>query len=293
MHNRTVRYWAIAPFEWKNQENWNQVWQYDLSHNVISIGYGVDRNPKRLGPRELLKELRQIHKTRTTRSVDSIFRMVWAFYHEIKPRDIVIARKGLKCIAAVGKVKRAAHFDGKRITGNPFQYENFLDVDWQDEPRDLVFSRVVFGQPTLQPMAKEKFDTLIGSYIQVRGSIDIEECGFPEGRELYKRHRERERNQKVIREAKVRRTHADPLLRCDVCRLSFAKRYGQLGMGYIEAHHMVPISEYSRVTRTKLEDIALVCSNCHRMLHRRRPWLQMDQLKQLLVFPGRGRQNAD
>ncbi|UZW66371.1 hypothetical protein OC195_21405 [Priestia flexa] len=33
---------------------------------------------------------------------------------------------------------------------------------------------------------------------------------------------------------------------------------------------------------TKVEDIALVCANCHRMLHRQRPWLSISELKQLL-----------
>lgn len=34
---------------------------------------------------------------------------------------------------------------------------------------------------------------------------------------------------------------------------------------------------------TKIEDIAIVCSNCHRMLHRKRPWLSINELKQLLT----------
>jgi predicted HNH restriction endonuclease len=35
---------------------------------------------------------------------------------------------------------------------------------------------------------------------------------------------------------------------------------------------------------TKVEDIALVCSNCHRMLHRKRHWLSINELKQLLTI---------
>jgi predicted HNH restriction endonuclease len=36
-------------------------------------------------------------------------------------------------------------------------------------------------------------------------------------------------------------------------------------------------------SKTRAADIALVCSNCHRMLHRRRPWLTMSDLKTLLT----------
>ena len=36
-------------------------------------------------------------------------------------------------------------------------------------------------------------------------------------------------------------------------------------------------------SKTKIEDIALVCSNCHKMLHRKRPWLKMSEIKSLLL----------
>ncbi|GAB6158809.1 hypothetical protein JCM39194_20090 [Desulfotomaculum varum] len=49
--------------------------------------------------------------------------------------------------------------------------------------------------------------------------------------------------------------------------------------GYIECHHTIPISEYAKEIKTRVSDLALVCSNCHRMLHRRRPWLSIDQLR--------------
>jgi hypothetical protein len=41
-------------------------------------------------------------------------------------------------------------------------------------------------------------------------------------------------------------------------------------------------SELDYGMRTKLADVVLVCSNCHRMLHRRRPWLGIEGLKALL-----------
>ncbi len=33
---------------------------------------------------------------------------------------------------------------------------------------------------------------------------------------------------------------------------------------------------------TKIEDIAMVCANCHRMLHRKIPWLSIKELNKLL-----------
>ncbi|MBK6755167.1 MAG: HNH endonuclease [Flavobacteriales bacterium] len=53
-------------------------------------------------------------------------------------------------------------------------------------------------------------------------------------------------------------------------------------IGYIEAHHVLPVSEMPPGHRTKPEDLVMVCANCHVMLHLRRPWLQHDELIALL-----------
>ncbi|MBK8396266.1 MAG: HNH endonuclease [Leptospiraceae bacterium] len=71
-------------------------------------------------------------------------------------------------------------------------------------------------------------------------------------------------------------------LECQVCGFSFTV-YGEVGKDYIEAHHTIPVSQMTGKSKTKIEDIALVCSNCHKMLHRKRPWLKMSEIKSLLL----------
>lgn len=109
-----------------------------------------------------------------------------------------------------------------------------------------------------------------------------DELGFPEGKEVYRRHKARERNSALSRLAKEKRLLNTGDLSCDVCKFSFAQKYGPRGKGFIEAHHTIPVSKLRSNTKTKIKDIALVCSNCHRMLHRRRPWLTMAELRSLL-----------
>ena len=49
------------------------------------------------------------------------------------------------------------------------------------------------------------------------------------------------------------------------------ERYGELGRGFIEAHHLTPIAQLALSGRTRLsprDDFAVVCANCHRMIHR-------------------------
>jgi len=56
--------------------------------------------------------------------------------------------------------------------------------------------------------------------------------------------------------------------RCGVCDFKFDEVYGKLGRHFAEAHHIVPLAGLKKRQITKIEDLATVCPNCHRMLHR-------------------------
>ena len=75
---------------------------------------------------------------------------------------------------------------------------------------------------------------------------------------------------------------------CEVCGFDFKERYGDIGEGYIEGHHTKPVSEMSEIEQTMVEYIALVCSNCHRILHRKRPWHSVSELKDLFADKVKG-----
>ena len=58
---------------------------------------------------------------------------------------------------------------------------------------------------------------------------------------------------------------------CKVCGFNFEKRYGILGADFIEVHHKIPLSSLSEeIEINPVEDLIPVCSNCHRMLHRKK-----------------------
>ncbi|MGY1428878.1 HNH endonuclease [Streptomyces sp. MN12] len=93
----------------------------------------------------------------------------------------------------------------------------------------------------------------------------------PEGRLLMRRHRARERNKSLRRkkiESVLRRSGN---LACEACGFDFEAVYGDRGAGYVECHHILPLHEAGEGT-TRLADLALICANCHRMIHRRAPW---------------------
>lgn len=107
--------------------------------------------------------------------------------------------------------------------------------------------------------------------------------GFLEGKMAYKKHLVRERNHalKVQTIKKFKATHGNNIY-CEICGFDFYKTYGDIGKDFIEVHHTIPISTIKENEKTKVEDMALLCSNCHSMIHRRRPWLKKEDIKKLI-----------
>jgi len=109
-----------------------------------------------------------------------------------------------------------------------------------------------------------------------------EEAEAPEGRVLFRVHRTRERNPSLVKKRKQAALKKSGCLRCEVCGFDFQKVYGDLGQSYIECHHTVPLSELKPGAITRLKDLALVCANCHRMLHRGGETVTIKELRKTL-----------
>ena len=109
-----------------------------------------------------------------------------------------------------------------------------------------------------------------------------EEAEAPEGRVLFRVHRTRERNPALVKKRKQAALRKSGCLRCEVCGFDFQKVYGDLGQSFIECHHTVPVSKLEPGATTKLKDLALVCANCHRMLHRGGETSTIKKLRKIL-----------
>ena len=116
------------------------------------------------------------------------------------------------------------------------------------------------------------------------GEVDVSQIEtYSEGRRRLRVHFQRERNARLVAEAKRHFKEIHGRLLCEVCGFDFGIRYGEIGIDFIEAHHDQALSELvEEVVETSVDDLAMVCSNCHRMLHRRRPWLTVEHLRTIL-----------
>ena len=114
-------------------------------------------------------------------------------------------------------------------------------------------------------------------------SLDDEAITRPgEKRKLFERiHRSRENNPKLHSEKKKKFLKRNGHLCCEICLFDFEKAYGQLGKGVIEFHYTKPVAKLSAGEKTRLSELALVCSNCHSMLHRTEPCMTIEELKGL------------
>lgn len=57
--------------------------------------------------------------------------------------------------------------------------------------------------------------------------------------------------------------------RCKGCGLDFKEKYGDLGVDFIEVHHLYPISQTEGEHEVDPgKDLVPLCANCHAMIHR-------------------------
>lgn len=85
-----------------------------------------------------------------------------------------------------------------------------------------------------------------------------------EGRRRLRVHLGRERSKKLINAFKASLER----FACEACGTDMGEVYGALGEGYIEAHHRVPVASLKDGEKTRIKDLAALCPNCHRMIHR-------------------------
>lgn len=130
--------------------------------------------------------------------------------------------------------------------------------------------------------------TLIEAYriLLFRGGANAAEDDAEEGnggftiqeRRLYRMHKKIERNSQAARLAKDHHGYT-----CQACNFNFQDTYGELGRDYIEAHHLVPLQQLAEGEVREYDvavDFAVLCSNCHRMIHRQNDPGDLNGLRQ-------------
>jgi 5-methylcytosine-specific restriction protein A len=112
--------------------------------------------------------------------------------------------------------------------------------------------------------------------------VDYESMTVKEGSRRWIQHFSRERRPEIVAAKKAQVLKTTGSLKCEACDFDFMERYGAIGEGFCEVHHKVPLSSLNEQSETKLEDLAVLCSNCHRMIHRTKPMSGVNEFKTII-----------
>jgi len=177
--------------------------------------------------------------------------------------------------------------------GVSLKLSNFLAIDPNYQGKGMeayskldyeTFMEFVDDKERLISLADQIRRTVSNSDLNLRlfkieNQEEDETYRVKEGLVIYKLHKLRERNASINRKKKEKILRDKGKLECEVCGFDFYHFYGEIGKAFIECHHKKPLSEIESEVTTTIEDLALVCSNCHRMLHREISTLSMEELK--------------
>lgn len=171
-----MRYWVIAPYNSARMEIWNKVWEYDLSKGVIAIGWRELGDVSLCNEAQLRDITEQKYQDKNKAWKTWTFNSMWNFWHSIQIGDIILARKGRKCISGIGEVTQPAFYDEEmgyerveKLTQD--FYSNFVRVKWFDSPRNVEFDKQVFSFQTIYEIDKLKYNELT----QGKAPADLEE----------------------------------------------------------------------------------------------------------------------
>jgi len=143
--------------------------------------------------------------------------------------------------------------------GNACKIDNIGSVSEPDSLKEVSWN--IFKQYFLA----DYFDSVVTTdSLTAEVERTSPELSVSEGKQRLITHLARERNRDIVNQKKSNAIHGKKL-HCEVCGFSFIARFD---VEFIECHHIEPISE-SDERETTLDDLALVCPNCHRMLHRK------------------------
>jgi hypothetical protein len=212
-------------------------------------------------------------------------------FRNLRIGDIVLVRGGARPVALV-RITGPSCFVARTSKWLWYRYRFPVQIlGWYKE--DVVrWPRIKFTPPAPGTFSILRKNSATGNAIlrwleKIGKPPEIppedDEIEYSEGAESYRTHIRRERDPALVKKAKDRALEKNRNLQCEVCGFDFTKKYGELGKGFIECHHTIPISKLKPKETTKLKDIALLCSNCHRMVHRKNPLPKRKSLKTILA----------
>ena len=201
------------------------------------------------------------------------------FRYEMEVGDVIYARSGTQIV-------------GKGVVQGPYRYQRGVlgprvhpmwahnrKVRWERGFPPIPKNRAPRVFESQQTVLKLEGDRLVELQKAERKERTREpKQAVEEGRQEKREITWRIRNHAIVKQRK------DEVGECDVCGFSAASLYHDLKREILLGHHLEPFRGSAGSRKTKPEDIAIVCPNCHQAIHTANPPLTVRQLKKKLQY---------
>ncbi len=288
--------WKISPGQ--KAEGWEDC----LKNGIIGIGWAHERDLHGLTKEEIVEYARENFEPKE-RPVYIANQLIDFIFH-IKKGNIIVAYSTPSTIYGVGVVEEDDWEYNEDEDGDIYWLRNTRKVKWvksfsEKKIEDHATIYILGQNTTILPIKKDFFNSKILSLYPNESIIDLYEMQgkiippnysgveedeqsipgeFFEEKKKLRFHKSVERNQKLSNETKAIHGYT-----CMACGFNFKEKYGDIGKNYIEAHHLVPFSQLEGNTKlSPKKDFAVLCANCHRMIHKFEDTSNIKQFKKII-----------
>ena len=245
-------------------------WSECEEHGYICVGWEKVGDLRRFDSREKLrKALKAKYYAKSLGTASRVAEQLWKL-KALRIGDKVVANKGNSRVIAVGNVLGRYHWDANRD-----YYNHTVPVDWDTAYEKKISPQREWNNKTIADVDTKLFKLIGGRLLrnlEATSSKDIEDDEqdnpfFEHHRTVIRIHKAIERNQAMARKVKKALGY-----QCQACGFDFGEVYPGIAKSgsFIEAHHLVPIATLKdkKLIRYPKKDFAVLCANCHRMIHR-------------------------
>lgn len=222
-----------------------------LQEVIDAFGTSVANKSRHLPIEPRDRIFRRTDKARGKRKLHEYWMARW-YDEEYKIR---FKRFAVKRYGEQGAMALALETTAKLHNGTPKparQIEIFSYRNWKRYARsDVLRASRINTQPSNSAVSAPDF---------------VDDFAF-EGQRNYTLHCQIERD-RALREAKISDfISKNGSVYCEICGFNFRSTYPFLGRDIIQVHHQTPLADLTEATKTTLNDLMLLCANCHFAIH--------------------------
>lgn len=278
-----VRFWLYSPG--KNASIWDRC----CSEGIIAIGWDEIGDLNNYSSKEKIKmAMKVVYNPSLSYKNDA--HATWQFANEMKPGDIVFAKKGLHFIIGCGIVKSDYEF-----ADNTWDYyNNIRRIEWFQKgewPHPGRTAMKALTDITSYSEYVEELKALIDDHSEGKTltqlieektslSLDTEKLGEEEIEQIINSTDPNAKWERIISIGKRRSLDNQIInnlkkLYHGCCQICGENPFSDFDINICEAHH---IEYFSKSQNNDASNIIIICPNHHRLIHKLNPTFNPDRL---------------